>query len=255
MNYSTAPNSWLEPLQALLCLAALSYASYLDLRFREVEPAYWYAWLRVLAPLGFMEVYIQHGSGIPQLPPGHFVVYVLASNAASVIVAYGAYLAGLLGGGDVLALLLIAMGDPITPHTILPPSLLSLLYGSVTALLITLYHCVLNIVKSRALLIELVRRKGVLLGLRACFTAYPLVVKEALRRGWLFPAHWELGKYSVVEADPPELLAQLAEERGLDGTVWVTLGLPQILFIMIGFLASLLLGDKPLQALLLFIKG
>jgi prepilin signal peptidase PulO-like enzyme (type II secretory pathway) len=245
----------LELLAEVLCLIALSYASYLDVKFREVEPAYWYAWLRILAPLGFAEAYTLYKTGFSALTPRQFTLYVAVSNTAAIGVAYGAYAAGLLGGGDVLAVALVSLADPIITRSILVPSLLSLLYGSLAALLVTLYFCTLNLSRNRGLLQELARRKGAFTALKACFTSYPARVGEALSKGWLYPATWEVGEYNLVEADPPEILSQLAEERGFEETVWVTLGLPQVLFIAIGFTLSLIIGDKPLQALLTLIKG
>jgi preflagellin peptidase FlaK len=238
-----------------LCLIALSYASYLDVRFREVEPAYWYAWSRILAPLGFAEAYMLYKIKFNVLAPKQFVLYAVILNAVAIGIAYGAYITSFLGGGDVLAVTLVSLADPVMARSILVPSMLSLLYGSLAASLVTIYFCVLNLIQNRGLLRELARRRGVFTALRACFTSYPTTVGEALRKGWLYPAAWEAGRYNVVEADPPEVLSRLAEERGFEGIVWVTPGLPQVLFITVGFIISLALGDKPLQAFLALIKG
>jgi len=245
----------LELLMEALCLITLSYASYLDLKFREVEPAYWYAWLRLLAPLGFMEAYMLYKLGLGALTIRQFALYTVVSNTVAIGVAYGAYVAGLLGGGDVLAVVLISLAVPLNSRSILAPSLLSLLYGSLAALSVTVYLCASNLVESRVFLRELARREGAFTALKACFTSHPTTVGEALRMGWLYPAAWEAGSYSIVETDPPEILSRLAEERGLEGIVWVTPGLPQVLFITIGFTLSLILGDKPLQTLLVLLEG
>ncbi len=233
-------------LLAAAALSFLAYASYLDVRYREVEPAYWYAALRILAPLGALMVYESLRAPIPH----RVVVAQLAADAAAVAAALATYLAGLLGGGDLLAVALIAAATPLGDSSLLPPALLALLYGSLASLAHVIRFCLVNVARHRARLAELARRRGLWRALAACFTSTPMRVGEALARGWLYPASWEVGPYRLVEEDPPALLAQVASERGYDAWVWVTPGLPEVLYIALGYLAALLVGDQPIRILM-----
>ncbi len=235
--------TWCTIASEALTLLALSAASIMDYKYREVEPAYWYAVLRIAIPLGALYM-------IACKPPLPLRVY-LGMDAAALGIAAAAYLAGLLGGGDVLAVAVIAAATPARLGELVVPSMLALLYGGLAAALIPLAYCVLNVSRYRGLLARLARERGAARALQACFSAVPVRVSEALRRPWLYPASWEVGeRYSIVEANPPDMLAEIAAERGLDAVIWVTPGLPLVVFITIGYIATLVLGDKPLTLII-----
>ncbi|MEB2837312.1 MAG: hypothetical protein GSR80_000522 [Desulfurococcales archaeon] len=239
--------AWCAIASKALALLALSAASVMDYKYREVEPAYWYAVLRIAIPLGALYM-------IACKPPLPLRIY-LGMDAAALGIAAAAYLAGLLGGGDVLAIAVIAAATPAGLRELIVPSMLALLYGGLAAALIPVAYCVLNISRHSSLLASLAREGGASRAMQACFSAVPVRVSEALRRPWLYPTAWEVGeRYNIVESNPPDMLAEIAAERGLDAIIWVTPGLPLVLFITIGYAAALALGDKPLILLIQAIK-
>jgi Flp pilus assembly protein protease CpaA len=223
-------------------LLTLSLAAYMDSRYRDVEPALWLSAARALAPLGILCAL--------HLNPQRPLLALALSNAVAVALVLVLYAAGLLGGGDVFAIAAIATVTPAIPGSLLPPSVLSLLYGSLVPALLIPILCVLNVakVRGRRRLARLARERGLATSLFICATSVLTTVGKAQERGWLYPSKWDLGEgYSIVERDPPELLAEIARERGLDSEVWATPGLPQVAFILAGYVVALLVGDKPLQ--------
>jgi len=221
----------------------LTAAAVLDYRYRDVEPALWVASGLALAPVGILCAARHLDYTSPEA--------MLAGNVLAIIVALSLYAAGLLGGGDLAAVLLVSIAVPAWERSLLPPSLLTLLYGSMVSVAQIPYMCASNLAsaQSRRSLRELQREKGVLAALSACATSLYLTLEEALSRGWLYPSKIEVGGYSIIEREPPELLAPLAAERGLQGRVWVTPGMPQVVFIATGLALAWLLGDAPLRAL------
>lgn len=221
----------------------LVLASYLDYRYRDVEPIIWYVVIRAALPLGLLCF----------LRTSYPLEAAIVGNAAALIVAGGLYFAGLLGGGDVMAITLIALLTPSSPGELLPPSLLALLYGSLIVALVMPAMCIYNMLRAdrRSTLVRLAAEHGALKAIFTCFTSIPLRVEVAICRGWFYPAKHEVGHpYKIIESDPPELLAEIAASRGSDSPVWVTPGLPQIAFILVGYTIAILLGDNIVKALI-----
>lgn len=221
----------------------LVLTSYLDYRYRDVEPIIWYVAIRAALPLGLLCF----------LRSDYPLEAAIVGNAAALIVAGGLYMAGLLGGGDVMAITLIALLTPSSPGELLPPSLLALLYGSLIVALVMPAMCLYNILRAskRSALARLAAEHGALKATFTCFTGILLQVEVAIRRGWFYPAKHEVGhSYKIIESDPPELLAEIAASRSNDSLVWVTPGLPQIMFILVGYILAILLGDSIVKELI-----
>ena len=100
------PMSYLENLRPLLVLTMLGYASYRDLRTREVNDAVWL----IFGALGLILDSYETLTGI--MDPFSLVLPVVFVIIFSIVSGY----LGLFGGADLLALVVLGILQPLAPR-------------------------------------------------------------------------------------------------------------------------------------------
>jgi len=93
-------------LKIILILAALSFASYQDLKTREIDDKVWYIAIVTGAVLTASEILTT---------PGYPLALLILSVGITAVLALGIYYAGLYGGADAKALIAIAVTLPLPP--------------------------------------------------------------------------------------------------------------------------------------------
>ncbi len=198
-------------------LVVLGAAGVLDLVYREVDPEVWLVSLPPAVALGAVSVVDAGYLGGMWWAP-----YVL--GLVPVVLLAGLYVSGLVGGADLGALALVAVGVPVIEGSILPPVYLAVVYGAPVAAGYYVYSLA-----------------------RVCGLRCVARGRAVLDAGRLLELKWwhprGLGE-PVVEAH--EALAS----AGVWGRVEASPLLPMVFVVWVGFVAALVVGDDPLVAVL-----
>lgn len=254
----------LELARLLLSLTMLGYTSWIDLRTREIYDLVWV----VFGALGFiLAIYDVYTGSLTMLG---FVIPVVFSAVLSIILGYF----GLFGGADVEAFIALAILNPLPPRrmepllgvvsVIYPLSLFSnsALAGASFAVVLlawntasvirgkTLFESHTSDTVWRKLVVMFTGRRVRLDSVRGPPFQYPLEIpaKEVggRRRLVLLP--------DINDDEAAKVVFHNLEREGVE-EVWVSQTLPFLVFITVGYILTLLLGDIALSALSTLLFG
>lgn len=258
MVNETLLNQILDGTRVVLSLTVMTYASWSDWKKREVSNRVW----MVFAPLAFALTTVQYVFLHREL----LLVYVL-SFAVTFGIATVLFYAGAFGGADAKALMCLALALPYYPtdllshapffSPILPLTVFSnaVLLAALTVVYALLRNLLWELGKGgrlfegfeneslwRKLIVLVTGYKVELATLEKNAHVFPIediTVKESgeeERRLLLFP------KDETQEAITARLRSA-GQEGKIKGGVWVTPGLPLLIFITAGLIIALLFGD------------
>ena len=243
-------------------ILTLGIAAYFDLKTREVPDKVWAAY----GPIGLALTAFRTFSE-PSL-----LILTVASIGLSILLGFGMVFFGLSGGADAKAIMCLGLALP------LPPDFLSPVLGFFhpffpIVVLIVAYICSLSVavwLLARNLGLLALRQQRLFDGFErepawkkamALLTGYRSSV-ERLQASYLFPmekvvedesgAHRTFELYSNPDVDRDQLVAGFKDSLrkvGSPQTVWVTPGLPLLVFVFLAVLIVLVVGD-PLFAML-----
>ena len=249
----------LDLLRILLCAVMLIYSSLMDLKTREVSNWTWV----VFAPLGLL-LDLYEGLYLRAIDPVKVLaIPVLISTGLSLAFYYGR----LYGGADAKAFITLSLLMPHPPEVIKPYLMVVSPFYPLTvftdsALIAVLFALLLltkNLLwgsRSQSILFEGMGEEPLWkksLALLSCLKVeakklrgppyqYPAeVVRDSKRRLQLLPN-------TTADEEAEETFRILVDDLGLR-ELWVSPTLPFLIFISLGFLCSLLLGDLALWAL------
>jgi len=246
-----------EYMSVTITLVVLTIASISDLRTREVTDKLWL----VYGPVGLaLTVY-------RTLLEPQTLLFTAISIGLSILLAFAVVFFGLSGGADAKALICLGLTLP------LPPSILSPVLGFgypffpvvvfITAYIASLSVVVWMLAKNLILFSKI--RSGIFEGLQreptwkkclAFITGYP--TKTSLLRSTfsLYPMEKVVEDmdgvrrafqvYSNADVDREQLLTEFDESMkqvGSPSTIWVTPGLPLLVFMLVGVVIVLTVGD------------
>jgi len=252
-------NEIFDGARVFLCLTFLVYASWSDYRTREVSNKVW----AVLAPSAFALTTLQFLFFAPELLYTYVLSFIITSALALTL-----FYAGAFGGADAKALICLSLALPSYPTYLLqqPPSIVSPIFPIIVftnavllAALTVVYAVLRNLLwKSRneeglfeGLEKESIGRKilTLLCGYKVKITQlekvehlYPLEdvyvteTGEKRRRLLVFPKDEE--REGILER-----ILNATEEGKLENEVWITPGLPLLIFITAGLIVALAFGD------------
>ena len=246
-----------EYVSVSMTLLCLTLASICDLRTREVPDKIWLAYGPIGLALTIYRTWVE-----PQA-----LLFTAISIAISILLAFGLVLFGLSGGADAKALICLGLTLP------LPPAIATPMLGFVhpffpVVVFITAYIASLSVavwMLSRNLILFRKLRSGIFNGLEqeptwkkclAFITGFPTETSLLRSTFYLYPmekviedkdgAHRAFQVYSNADVDREQLLSEFSESMkkvGSPSTVWVTPGLPLLVFILVGVVIGLTLGD------------
>ncbi|MEM1586101.1 MAG: A24 family peptidase C-terminal domain-containing protein [Candidatus Bathyarchaeia archaeon] len=244
-----------------ICLLFLLIASFHDIRSREVPDAVWI----LFAPLGLaltLSSFILGGLDI------QFIFMWILIIAMTSCLSIALFYLGLFGGADAKALICLAAAMPLQPnlslaklfagHSIqpfIPPPISTFNNAVLLAALSTIPILVRNLVDymRNKRIFEGLEHEGLLKKAISLLTGYRVDV-DKLRSG----RHHYLLMEEFIEREDGSVVKRLkvfsrlpTDENwpkemlpaALRGKVWVTPGLPFIVFITLGFSAAMLVGD------------
>ena len=247
----------LDVASILVTFVFFSLGSYFDLKSREVSDRVWLAY----APCGVALT-------ISRLIFAESALFLVAASVIlTIIVSFGLFYLGLFGGADAKAIICLGLTIPIAPSTYQP--LIGYAYPFFPIIVtITSYLCSTSVVawlgirnvnryfhqgeQMFAGLHEESRWRKVL----ACLTGFPVELAKLRSTFYLYPMEEVVQANSVVhrsfrlfvraEEDRDQEISRLENQLrqiGYAGEIWVTPGLPQLLFILLALIITLIFGD------------
>ena len=248
--------------QIALTLGILLYSSWSDYKTREVSNRVWaiYAPIALAISLAYMLLFEQS-----QLP------YYALSVGVTVGLALLLFYAGGFGGADSKALMCIAMALPfapvalITPVTIVSPTseilfpitVLSnaVLFAAATGIYMIARNIVWHKKTKTKMFPETFASESIGKKLIVLITGYKIQISKVKAKWHLFPMEdfkddlvnfnrslvivpRDEGREQIVER-----LSKAAEEGKIDSYIWATPGLPMLIFVTLGLIVALTLGD------------
>jgi len=256
-------NQILDGLRVLLSLSFLMYASWSDWKKREVSNRVW----AVLAPLALLFTSVQY-----IIFRGDLLLYIV-SVAVTSSLAVVLFYAGAFGGADAKALMCLSLALPQYPThffsafatftVTLPVSPLfpitvfsnSVLLAASTVVYTLLRNLVWKL-ETGSKLFEGFEKESFGRKLLALLTGYKVDVTKLERHGYVYP----LEDIDVIEGDQTdrkllvmpkdenreqivERISEAVRTGKIQNEIWVTPGLPMLIFITVGLLVALVFGD------------
>lgn len=254
-------NQILESFRIILLLGFLGYASWSDYKTREVSNKVW----MILGPLSFALTTFQFLVYSPQ-PVQNMIVYALSFGITSSLAIIIFYVGG-FGGADAKALMCIALALPIYPNGLfpLPPGFISPLFpitiftNSVLLGALSVFYALFrNLfwkVKNKRYLFEGLENESIGKKILALFSGYKINLSK-LKTGHIFPLEdIEVNDEGIKkrkllvfpnDEEREKIITRLEkniEKKKLIAGVWVTPGLPLLIFITLGTIIALSYGD------------
>jgi preflagellin peptidase FlaK len=251
-------NEILDCIRVILCFSFFAYASWSDLKTREVSDKVWI----VMAPLAIILTLFQFLSFNPEAIPFYAISFV---STAALSIAF--FYVGAFGGADAKALICLALALPIYPNTlfesevrILSPIFPLTVFSN--AVLLAVFSVAYAIsrnffwrLRTGRRLFEGFENESIWRKILVFLTGYKVEIAE-LEKGYKYALEGiqtkekgEIEKKLLVlpKDEERELIIEEIMNSKREGEqaneVWVTLGLPLLVFITIGFIISLIFGD------------
>jgi len=253
-----------EYLSVSITLISLTVAAVFDLRTREVPDKVWL----VYGPVGL--ILTIYRVGVEPM----FLLFTAASISLSILVAFGLVFFGLSGGADAKALICLGITLPLPPG-ILKPMLGFAFPFFPIVVLVTGYVVSLSVavwMLGRNLVVLTRQGSGMFEGLEseptwkkvvAFITGFPTTLSHLQSTFYLYPmeevvedkngAHRTFQVYSNADVDREQVLSQFSgslKKVGSPNTVWVTPGLPLLVFILAAVVIALTVGDPVFAGIL-----
>ncbi len=246
----------LEFLKVLCMSLTLLYATYTDIKEREVTPILWIISGSIGGLLSLMEFLFD--------PDPLRILAILLSIIIAFTVGFTFSYLGLLGGADFLAFLVVSIYHPWKPLLIKPlfdvmplfiPSFI--IYSSLSSSLLAIYFLSSNLLFKRTKLLK--QGGNFWRKILVLMIGKPIKMKDFMNSKFMYPLEeikvlpgkGVLRRFRVT-VDVNEPIEEKVEdirrmvERGLlspDDYIWVTPGLPMMVFMLIGYFLAIYLGD------------
>ena len=248
---------WLDSIRIVLSLTFLSYASWHDYKSREVSNKVWAFYAPLGLTLTLLHIFLTNNYSL--------LINLGISFSVFAGITIPLFYLGFFGGADVKVFLCLSLAMPFAPISSFPLlGFVSPLYGmsifgnsviisALTAVAMLLYN-LLWYARTGTKLFEGLDHEPTIKKIIALFTGYKISVSEFKNKLHLAPME-ELTKeesgeilrtlrlFIRTDIDRETIIAQIKDLLGDQQKIWVTPYLPFIVFITIGFILTLLVGD------------
>jgi len=249
----------------IVSLVVLLYASWSDHKTREVSNRVWVIYAPIALALTLSELFLFEPSQLP---------FYGLSFGVTVGLAFLLFYVGGFGGADSKAFMCISLALPFAPLTLFTPLLAEAIsptsqiifpitiFGN--AVLFAAASCIYIILRNLiwhkktktkmfqgTLASESIAKKFIVL-----ITGYKMSISKVKEKWHIFPLedieddlvnikrklvvvpHDDEGREKIVER-----LSKAVQESKIDSYVWATPGLPMLIFVTLGLIVALVLGD------------
>jgi preflagellin peptidase FlaK len=256
---------YIEALKITVSIIVLLVLSVQDYRTRELDARVVYMYLAFSICISLASFLTAE---IPTLLKLFYYIVSLSTTGGLFFILYKS---GLIGDGDLYTAVSLGFLFPL-PSTyqftiynppssgILPPSIILVLYGSISVIILTMVNAAFVLVKYRFILARTPLKYAVILP----FLGKPVRVLDYVKGKYRH--YYPLQYYRVVNGEVVveyKLVTRVLGEDGKDvlsllergfvkpeDYIWVSPGIPFILYLLVGFILLLILGDYPLIAIL-----
>ena len=251
------PQELLDVASILITFTFFSLGSYFDVKTREVSDRVWLAYAPFSVALTICRLIVS--------PSALFLVAV--SISLTVVASFGLFYLGLFGGADAKAILCMGLAIPIAPSSYRP--LVGYVYPFFPIVVtITSYLCSTSVVVWLALrnmteyshrgdqMFEGFQEESGWKKVLACLTGFRVAQPRLRSTFYLYPMEEVVRSvdgnrrafrlFVSAEEDRDQAISRLENQLwqiGYTGEVWVTPGLPQLLFILVALIITLIVGD------------
>ncbi len=248
--------------QIALTLSILFYASWSDYKTREVTNRVWVIYAPIALTISIADLLLFEQSQLP---------YYALSVGVTVGLALLLFYTGGFGGADSKALMCIAMALPFAPIALIKPitvvsptseilfpiTILSnaVLFAAASGIYMILRNIVWHKKTKTKMFPETLACESIGKKLMVLITGYKMQISKVKAKWHLFPmedVNDDFGNLKrsllIVPRDEGrdqivERLSKAAEEGKIDNYVWATPGLPMLIFVTLGLIVALTLGD------------
>lgn len=265
----------MEPIQLVELAAILvsifffSLGSIFDLRKREVDDWVWLAYGPIGLALTIVRLFLD-----PSM-----LFLTLVSIALTTLFSFGLFYFGLFGGADAKAVICLGLTLPLIPTAFTPIlgyvhpffPVVVLIMGYLCSAALTVWFGLQNLftyLTQGKLMFEGLEGEAWSKKALASILGYPTDLTRLQSTFYLYPMeevsmegdkpHRTLKLYQNAETDREPLVSKLVDTLtglGFNGKVWVTPGLPMLLFILIGLIITLALGDIVFSTVFILARG
>jgi len=258
----------IDLVSVLVVLAFLAYGSWSDIKTREVSNIVWLLFAPIGAALTISRLYLS-----PEL-----LWISLGSIVVAASLAFLLFYTGIFGGADAKGLICISISIPTLPentlvsanffHPFFPVAVLS--NSFLLALSMALY------ILGRNVFWKYSTRRSLFIGFEkepswkkifVLVSGYKADFKEVEEKIYLYPLEEvvesedgierRLNLFVEAEVERQDLLGKLrpyVEKAVIPREIWATPGLPMLVFVTIGFVSALVLGDLIFSIISAFIS-
>jgi prepilin signal peptidase PulO-like enzyme (type II secretory pathway) len=262
------PTQLSEYVSIFLALFFLAVAAISDMETREVSDKVWLGF----GPIGLaLTVYRTYTD--PSL-----LILTAVSIGFSILVAFGLVFFGLSGGADAKALMCLGLTLPLAPSVITPVlgyphpffPIVILVTGYICSFSVAIWmlgNNITKLIRLKSQMFEGLEHERVWKKALAMITGFPTELGKLQSTFYLYPmekvledergARRTLQVYSVADVDRQEVLSEFTESLGKVGSptrVWVTPGLPMLVFILFALVITLTVGDLVFGGIFLLLK-
>jgi preflagellin peptidase FlaK len=257
-----------EFLSIAITISFFVYAAISDIRTREVSDNIWLVYGPIGLAVTAYRTFVQ-----PSL-----IVPTAASIGLSVLVAFGLVFFGLSGGADAKAMICLGLTLPLPPavgspilgyvHPFYP--IIILVTGYVCSLSVAVWMLArntLSIARDRSNLFEGLENESRWKKALALVTGYPTGITRLKSTFYLYPMECviegehgprrTLQLYSNVDVDRDQLVSEFIHSLWKVGSpeiVWVTPGLPMLVFLLLAVIITLVFGDPVFGGIFLLLR-
>jgi len=251
-----------------ITLILLTVAAIFDLRTREVPDKVWLLYGPVGVTLTIYRIWVE-----PALS-----LFTAASISLSILVAFGLVFFGLSGGADAKALICLGITLPLPPGIVTPIfgfafpffPIVVLVTGYIVSLSVAVWMLGRNLVvltRQGSGMFKGLEREPIWKKILAFITGFPTGFSNLRSTLYLYPmeevvedengAHRTLQVYSNADVEREQVLSEFSESMkkvGSPNTVWVTPGLPLLVFILAAVVIALTIGDPVFAGILSIVQ-
>ena len=247
----------------LVTLFFFVLSSVYDLKTREVDDKVWLAYGSIGTAL----------TAVRLVSDPSALIVSLISIAVATVLALGIFYFGLFGGADAKAIICLGLTLPLAtrsfqsllgyPHPFFPVTVM--IMGYICSASVAVWFGLRNsltYIRDRRNMFDGLEQEPKWRKLTAFFTGYRASVSKLRSTFYLYPME-EIPNGATkrsfkfffdAEIDRDQLVSKFSESfsrLGFQGDVWVTPGLPMLLFILIGLVITLVFGDVVFSTVLL----
>ncbi len=250
-------SSGLELGAILVSILFFALGSISDLKKREVDDKVWIAYAVVGGGLTVARLLIDSS----------MLLLVLGSIGVAVVFSFALFYFGMFGGADAKAVMCLGLTVPLNPvgydsllgyvHPFFPVNVV--LLGFIFSASIAVWYGIMNLrsyMNEGSSMFAGVREQSLWRKIMMMLTGYRATLEQLRSTFYLYPleeivsdeagSHRGIKLFFDAEADRDQMVSKFTESfqsAGFSGKVWVTPGLPMLVFILAALLVALVVGD------------